>query len=476
MSKQETKLTRRSTIKTMSAIGTAAVLGNVTATGQLAQAQTANFKADLRAEIHKTPFIDTHEHLLEEEERLSGNSHRIKANDWSFLLSHYLDSDLLTAGMPQQDHNAFFSAEISPKKKWDILEPYWWKVKNTGYGQATEIAMRQLYNVPELSANTIGKIQAEYQRSIKPGLYKSVLQDTANIESCQVNCLSAPFSESSQPTLLMQDISIVFLQTGPKLDNYTPRAVTSITALSDWHAEIDWWFAHYGPYAVAVKSQRAYGRNIDFDTIPAERAEAPFNKRVKGESLSSTEAKLLEDHLFWYCVEKANQYHLPVKLHTGYYAGQNYMPLSRVQENPGAITDLCTKSPETRFDFFHIGYPCYEELIAAAKHYTNAHIDMCWAWIINPVASKDFLKKFIVTAPANKVFTFGGDYIPVEPVVGHAAIARNGITQALYELVEEGWLTKDNAMALVEPLLRGNARQFFDLDQKYKMAASAPWL
>ena len=92
------------------------------------------------------------------------------------------------------------------------------------------------------------------------------------------------------------------------------------------------------------------------------------------------------------------------------------------------------------------------------------------------VASKDFLKKFLVTAPANKVLTFGGDYIPVEPVVGHARIAREGISLALAELVEEGWLSLDDALSLVEPLLNGNARALFDVDEKTRKLASAPWL
>ncbi len=123
----------------------------------------------------------------------------------------------------------------------------------------------------------------------------------------------------------------------------------------------------------------------------------------------------------------------------------------------------------------HIGYPYYEELIALAKQNPNAWVDMCWAWILNPVAAKDFLKKLLVTAPASKVLTFGGDYKPVEPVVGHARIAREGIGLALAELVEEGWLSLDDALALVEPLMSGNARTLLEVDEKERKLARAPW-
>jgi predicted TIM-barrel fold metal-dependent hydrolase len=231
---------------------------------------------------------------------------------------------------------------------------------------------------------------------------------------------------------------------------------------------------------VAVKSSNAYARNIDYADVPAEAVEAAFRRRVEGETLPPADNKALEDHLFWYSVRRATASRLPVKLHTGYYAQwagkKDRMPLSRVGQNPAAAADLCVVSPETRFVFMHIGYPYYEDFIALAKQNPNAWVDMCWAWIVNPVASKEFLKKFLVTAPANKVLTFGGDYIPVEPVVGHARIAREGISLALSELVEEGWLSLDDALSLVEPLLNGNARALFDVDAKARKLASAPWL
>ena len=44
-----------------------------------------------------------------------------------------------------------------------------------------------------------------------------------------------------------------------------------------------------------------------------------------------------------------------------------------------------------------------------------------------------------------------------------AAVARQGLGQALSELVGEGWLRERDALALVEPLMRGNARDLFPI-------------
>jgi len=124
----------------------------------------------------------------------------------------------------------------------------------------------------------------------------------------------------------------------------------------------------------------------------------------------------------------------------------------------------------------HIGYPYYEELLAVAKQWTNAHVDLCWAWIINPAAAVDYLKQHIVTAPINKLLPFGGDYIPAEPVLGHAVMARRGIAQALSELVEEGWLRLADALDLVDPILHQNARQIFRLAQKTEALREVDWV
>jgi len=174
-------------------------------------------------------------------------------------------------------------------------------------------------------------------------------------------------------------------------------------------------------------------------------------------------------------VDQATAHGLPVKLHTGYYAGQNSMPLARLRLNAGSAAELCRRSPDTQFVFMHLCYPYYEELLALVKQWTNAHVDMCWAWIINPVAAKDYLKKHIVTAPINKLLPFGGDYIPVEPVLGHAIISRRGIAQALAELVEEGWLKLADALELVDPILHQNARQIFHLAEKTAALRRAEW-
>lgn len=476
----EKRLSRRTALKAVGGAGAAVLAGSRALAGeQLNAAEPPAQSTDVRKQIFGrvwgTPLIDTHEHLGDEHERLSEGGEG-RQDDWTVVLSGYLGSDLASAGMPEDHLRKFYAYGLSPVEKWRLLAPYWPAVKNTGYGWSARIALQQLYGVAELSADTVEQVEAGYQQLRRPGFYRHVLCEQSGIESCQVNYLRAPFLESRMPTLMMQDLSIVGMFSGPEFTAFGGPAGIEADELTDWYRVIDWWFDKYGRYAVAVKSQDAYQRNIDYQQVPEEVAAAAFRKRRRDEPMDGSERKALQDHLFWYAVRKAVEHQLPVKLHTGYYAGHNYMPLSRLADNAGAACELCRTARDATFVFMHICYPYYEDLLAVAKHWTNACVDMCWSWIINPVAAKDFLKKYLVTAPANKILTFGGDYLFVEQVVGHAAIARQGIATALSELVEEGWMSLDDALELVEPILRGNARRIFRLEEKEAVLRTAPWL
>ncbi|NLH71493.1 MAG: amidohydrolase family protein [Verrucomicrobia bacterium] len=461
----------------MSAAGNAGEQTSSEPTPQVGRRPRGSRLADV---IAATPFVDTHEHLVEEERRInwSGPVGGVPCNDWALLFSHYLDSDLQVAGLSGKDYAALISPDTPLDRKWALVEPHWPAVNNTGYGQVVRIAVRELYGVDEINARTIPRINENYRSLIKPGFYAKVLREHAGVESCQVNALDAPFRETSQPLLLMQDISILSLgSANANLWRSLPDSSgQKAQDLAGWHRVIDDYFAKYAPYAVAAKTQIAYSRRLDFADVPAEQAEAPFKKILAKEPVTPAERKALEDHLFWYCVRQATKHGLPVKMHTGYYAGHGGMPLDRVVQNPADVSNLLRQAPDTTFVLMHIGYPCQEQMISLAKHYHNAVIDMCWAWIISPTASERFVRDFLVTAPANKLLTFGGDYIPVECVVGHAAIARRGLTRALEGLAADGWLSRSDAIDLVEPLMRGNARRIFNLDQKERALANVPWL
>lgn len=418
--------------------------------------------------VEETPFVDTHEHLLEESTRLQGPEGAARPEralkDFSVLLSHYADSDLMVAGLPPADYQQFFRPDVLPRDKWKLVGKYYERARHTGYLQNVRESVRMLYGIDDLSADTVQEVSDRIAALIKPGYYRHVLKAVSLLEHCQVNSLEEGlFMETAQPELLCQDLSFVRLSTGLDVPYVAQQAKREVRSLQDWHQVIDWCFATYGPRAIAVKNQSAYGRKLDYAQVSAQEAAPLFEQYLRDPAkLNEVGHKAIQDHLFHYCVRKATEYKLPVKLHTGYYAGHSGMPLHRLRHNAGDMCELLRQHPDTPFVIMHITYPYQDEAIAVAKHYPNAYIDLCWAWIINPLAGVRFVKEFLMAAPANKLLTFGGDYMPVELVPGHARIARRGLAQALNELVAEGWLASREVPALVERLMRGNAHELFD--------------
>ncbi len=420
--------------------------------------------AQIRDLVEATPFIDTHEHLIEESSRLRGyteNAGLFPCDDWSYLFMHYLGDDLASAGMPDSNLKRFLSPELNTDEKYRLVSPYWERTKHTGYAQAVRYTLEGIYGEPSFDEKSVHRLAEKYKANVQPGFYRTILRDKCNIEHCQVNSLESLFMETEQPDILKQDIGFPSLCTDINLALSEKYLGKTAQSLDDWLELIDWVFATYGDRAIAAKNQSAYSRRLDYEAVPREIAGPRFAQLAKGDSLSFEEKKSVQDYLFRYCVQKATEYHLPVKLHTGYYAGHNGMPLTRLRQNAGDLCPLLKDFPDTTFVLMHIGYPYQDEYIALAKHYRNVTIDMCWAWIINPMACVRFVKEYLLAAPANKLFTFGGDYITVESIYGHSRIARLGLAQALTELVQEGWIPLEEIPFLVERIMRQNALETF---------------
>ena len=341
------------------------------------------------------------------------------------------------------------------------MSEYWPYLKNTTSGLVFRNTIKILYGIDEISKDNIVELQNSYEQFRNKGFYKTIIQDVANIKYCHVHSPIIACKKSESPDLLLQDIALNGLIQVAVKPYSVPKDIL-IDSLSDWHDLIDWWFSEYGQIAMGVKIGNAYFRRLDFERVEACEVEKIFARKISLKKISPEEEKRLQDHLFWYCVDKATQYGLPVKMHTGQWAMNNVMNMHWVKDNVSDCASLCRLAPDTKFVFFHLCYPHYEEMLSLAKSYSNAYIDMCWSWSINPLAAKDFLKKFILTVPNNKIFTFGGDEKIVENIVGHAFVARKGIAQALTELVTENWITLGDALDLTDILMYKNAEQIFE--------------
>jgi hypothetical protein len=419
--------------------------------------------------VNATPFVDTHEHLWEERTRLAAlaepDKHPIP-NDLGILFYHYADSDLVSAGLSPDDRKKMVDPMTDVKDKWRLIGPIYARTRHTGYLQNVRESLRLMFGEEDITDDNYQRISDQIRDQIAPGYFNRLLRDVSKIEHAQVNSFEDPvFNETQYPDLLCQDLSFVGLSTALNIEPYAKKANREVGSLDDWHGIIDWVFETYGPRAIAIKNQSAYGRRLDYDNVDAKDAAPLFARHIREPKGSAEfEKKAIQDHLFHYCIRKSVEYNLPVKLHTGYYAGTGGMPLHRVSANDSDLCPVLKAHPDAKFIIMHISYPYQDEAIVLAKHYPNVFVDMCWAWIINPLASVRFTKEYLMAAPHTKLLTFGGDYLPVEMVPGHAAIARKGLAQAISELLSDGWVKDSEVPELVDRIMRGNAHEVFDYD------------
>lgn len=415
--------------------------------------------------VKESPLFDSHEHLVEESRRLKPrNDWLLPCDDWPLLFKEYVQDDLHCAGMGSDEEQRFYEPGTTATTKFKIVSPYWERIQHTGYAQALITTFRELYGVSAFSLETIDEVAAKYEETRKPGFYRHIIKDVCNISQCQVNSMERIFMETESPTLLGQDLSIMELSRCSLGDvrQVEEELGVEVKCLGDWLAAIDSYFERFGRTAVAIKYVGAYYRALDFAHVDLHVAERHFAAVIAPRSFIGHEgARELEDFLFHYCLRKAQDFHLPVKIHTGYYATKDSMPLSRVRENANDVCRLLQSYPRIRFILMHLGYPYQDEYIALCKQYSNAYLDMCWTWIINSVASVRFLLEVLVTAPIHKILTFGGDYYLVENIVGHSMIARRGIAEALSTLVDRCWIDRGAVPDLISRLMQSNGERLF---------------
>jgi predicted TIM-barrel fold metal-dependent hydrolase len=206
----------------------------------------------------------------------------------------------------------------------------------------------------------------------------------------------------------------------------------------------------------ALKIGMAYDRTLLIEDVPFEQADALFSA-YDNKALFPIP---LQDYMLRYALSLANEDHFPVQIHTGLQEG---MGNDIENSNPMLLKNLFRKYPDVPFDLFHVGYPYDRELITLAKYYPNVHIDMCWANIISPHASREFFREALDVLPYTKIFAFGGDYLFFDGVVGHLTLAKQNICEVLAEKVGRG----EYDMALAEKILwavfYGNAKRVFRL-------------
>lgn len=84
-----------------------------------------NLDREITGWVEQTPFVDTHEHLIEESMRTSGvlHSYFLPCNDWAYLFRDYVADDLVLAVMLVFELQRFFMPDLSSEANIGLSHP-----------------------------------------------------------------------------------------------------------------------------------------------------------------------------------------------------------------------------------------------------------------------------------------------------------------------------------------------------------------
>lgn len=437
--------------------------------------------SEIADHIADISVIDTHTHMRGDFAWEGPDAPDILSD----LFGGYCASDLITAGAsPEAVARLHDRGDEDLEGRFAGVAAAWEMTQFTGYGEAVRIAARDLYEIDVVSEATVRVGQTRLQALQRTGGCIALLRDRAKLDHVQTDrWLDVIDLPRSSAEFFLRDLSLLQFASGriddPLIETATGVTVRNLATLEQAMAAL---FAQCAPLSIAVKSQHAYVRTLAWQKrsdAEAERAiQAVLASGQESDDLQSEARLCLGDWCLARGVELASASQLPIKLHTGYLAGTGRsgtaMPVDRLRA--GHLAPLLMEYPDARFVLMHIAYPYSDELIALAKHFGNVYVDLCWAWAINPLASKDFVRRFLHAVPMNKLFAFGDDTGTPSMAYAYAVQMRRWLTRALEEEVEDGFMTTRQAMDGATQLLRGNQLACFDIEgrQRAVREASSP--
>ena len=431
--------------------------------------------------VNQIRIVDTHEHLMPEALRDE------YAVDFGYLLAHYNTTDLVSSGMPLQllqsvrlpmyryelvfnemlrEGKAILPPErenLSLEERWQALEPYWERMRNTAYAKQTLLAIKDIFGFDDLNGETYAPISQAIAESRVENWYGKVMKEMAKIDLSIVDIhTTAVDREHFVPAMRMD--YIISVRTRTELDRIESEEDVAVHSLDDLvRAMRSAMERAVGSGAVAIKSALAYRRPLRYEKVTRQEAETAFNRIAAdtGHGPSWTEAKPLQDFMMHQVIRQAVETGIPMQIHTGLHESNESIVYN---SNPTLLVNLFMEYREARFDLFHGGYPYIHEWATLAKNFANVYADMTWLEIISPSISRGLLHELIETVPGNKIAAFGGDAITVEMAYAHAKMTREVVSRVLSEKVAEGYMKEAEAVSLARKMLRDNPAELFQLN------------
>ena len=428
----------------------------------------SNHSEELSQYINALWIVDTHEHVEPVEAKRDFDTDFLKE-----YLHHYFCCDLVSAGLSLQELAMVRDCRLPLCQRWALAERHWNVARNTGYGRALDLAVKDLYGIDGIRGDTIHALDAAFKASLQMGQYHKVLKEKSKI------LISIVDNVDGKDNSLQCDLE--FFRMAKRFDHFIrPKTYQDILDIEMEtgiciHSFQDWLDAleHSLDTAlqkglIAIKSGIAYDRDLSFGRVEQPDAEESFNafferKTLKTQGTNSLmPTRYFENFMMHYLLGLANKRRMVFQIHTGAFEG-NGNNIRNGDMSP--LYNLFLEYPDVKFDVFHMSYP-YQHLSGIfGKSFPNVYLDMCWAHLLSPTAAICTLTEWLDTVPLNKMLAFGGDFRFIDGIYAHQIIARKNVAKALDIKIDQGFFSLNDAMCAARMMFRDNPLALYGLTE-----------
>lgn len=424
----------------------------------------AEYEHKLLRYMEEMPVIDSHEHLVPEQER------GCRRDILTEYAGQYLGHDLISAGMSRESYHMVIDSALSIEKRMSLLKPWMELIENTGYGRCMKKSLKWMSGMESLIDEQAALAQEAFEKQDAGGTKE--LLGCLHVKACIIDWM--PLEWRYEDPLYIQAYDPLFLLMPEhknrflKLEQFTGIPVRDFDSYVCASCNVIEKKAVEQQVRI-LKLPVAYHRPLVFDFVSKDTAEEEFNQCMEqiihyrdgiSSGLGFGERHAFQNYVLYEILKTAENYGMTVQFHTGYLAGnEGCLPDS----HPAGLIPLFSRYPGLSFDLFHMSYPYQMEAGALAKMYPNVYVNLCWAHILSPKAAADALEEWLHILPINKIIGFGGDtHIPFM-IPGHLQMAKENIARALARTVEDGLWPFERAQQIAEYLLYKNPKTLYKL-------------
>lgn len=420
----------------------------------------------IRKELNSIKIIDSHEHLIENQYSNIDNKDIL-----SMYVLHFLQWDLLSAGMNENQLNTVADSDVPLEIRLKIAKPFLASCANRAYGRGFRKVLKDLHNIDTISLKSFEYLQQQYEHNDDSDYLFNFLREKCNIEKALLddNCVDRFCGDRRIFKRVWHPEK--YVKPGPvsgEIFKWVEGHYTKIENLDDWVTSFDEELDEIGNHGIKVlKIDLSRQRSLRFEDVSYHVAKESFQtmlNRWEEDGRGSRDhiefPVEVQDFMLNRVLSSLRGRNAVVQFNTG---KQQTNRSHTDDANPKHLNNLFEHYEDVRFDILNIGWPWWRDTIAFVKMFPNVNINFARTHMVSPTSATQCLKEAIDTIPLTKIIGFGGDYLFPDAVYAQVEIAKDNIANALSYHVDFGAMTIIQAMDIANAILYDNPKKLYCL-------------